>query len=324
VIQAQGLVKYYGERCAVSGVDFEVPTGQVVGFLGLNGAGKTTILRMLAGDLEPSAGSILVDGRDLQADPKGYRRRVGFLPEGAPGYADMSVAEHLSYLCRLRGVRGSSISALVQEVCERVDVTLYKDEPIRNLSHGYRQRVGIASTIVHAPDLVILDEPISGLDPVQIVEMRSLVRGLAGDHTVLVSSHILTEISQTCHHILVLREGEIALRGSEEELRRRTTSVHSISLSVRGDGQAAEALAGSLDGVTEAALLNESDGRADLSVAASRDLREELAARLVSEGFGLLRLVRNESELEAVFLELARGGSPSRPPAGDDAPEGGP
>jgi ABC-2 type transport system ATP-binding protein len=308
VIQAEGLIKYYGERCAVRGVDFEVPSGQVVGFLGLNGAGKTTILRMLAGDLEPSAGRILVDGRDLQEDPKEYRRRVGFLPEGAPGYADMSVSEHLSYLCRLRGIPSRSVAARVAEACERLDIGRYKDEPLGNLSHGYRQRVGIASTIVHGPELVILDEPITGLDPVQIVEMRSLVRGLAGEHTVLVSSHILTEISQTCHHILVLREGEIALRGSEEELRRRTTSVHSISLSVRGEGEAAEALAASIDGVREAALVYEGDGRADLTVSANRDVREELAGRLVSEGFGLLRLVRTESELEAVFLDLARGG----------------
>ena len=305
MIRVSGLVKYYGDRCAVAGVDFEVEKGHVVGFLGLNGAGKTTILRMLAGDLEPSAGTIHVDGRDLLADPGGYRKAVGFLPETVPLYLDMTVTEYLDYVGRLRSASGD-LSARIHEVCEQVDIADHAHLPIRHLSHGYRKRLGIASAIVHNPDLVILDEAISGLDPVQIVEMRSVVRSLAGSHTVLVSSHILTEISQTCDEILVMRAGRIAARGTESELLARLTSAADVEVRVRGAAEAASETVRGIEGVQGVTTQAVDDGTVSLTVSASEDVREEIVRRLVAANLGVLRIDRASGELETAFLQMTK------------------
>ncbi len=308
MIEVSGLTKYYGEHRAVDRVDFAIERGKVVGFLGLNGAGKTTILRMLAGDLEPSAGSIVVDGHDLLGDPQGYRRRVGFLPESVPVYPDMTVREYLRYVGALRGMAGAALDQRIDEVAARVDVSDHVDVPIDNLSHGYTKRVGIASVIVHDPDLVILDEAISGLDPKQIVEMRSLIAGLAGNHTVLVSSHILPEISQTCDEILVVRDGAIAARGSEAELMARFVQSNAVNLDVRGSrGDILEAIGG-VDGA-EPSFEGESDGVWTVRVQAQGDVREDLVAACVSAGLGVRRIDVAEGELEAAFLQLSEGTS---------------
>jgi ABC-2 type transport system ATP-binding protein len=306
VIKVQGLVKWYGDRCAIRGVDFEVESGHVVGFLGLNGAGKTSILRMLAGDLEPSAGIIEVDGRQLFSDPQAYRKAVGFLPEAVPLYLEMTVTEYLQFIGALRGVSKSILRTRIPEVCERVAIEEYRHDPIRHLSHGFRKRLGIGSAIIHDPDLVILDEAISGLDPVQIVEMRSLVRGLAGNHTVLVSSHILTEISRTCDRILVLKDGTIGARGTEDELRARFGDIRAIDLTVRGTEEAATAAVQGITGVDGVKLTDKSNGAVQLRLSVTADVREAVAAAVVGAGLGVLELSRTEGELERAFLELTR------------------
>ena len=320
MIEVRGLVKYYGDHRAVAGVDFDLESGHVVGFLGLNGAGKTTILRVLAGDLEPSAGSVRVDGRDLLEDPQEYRRRVGFLPETVPLYPDLTVTEYLRYVGQLRGLSGNGLEDRIRATCGRVAIARYADSPIRHLSHGYQKRLGIGSAIVHEPQLVILDEAISGLDPVQIVEMRKLVRGLAGKHTVLVSSHILTEISQTCDEILVIADGTIAARGTEEELLRRLGDTHVVALTLAGDRKAAEAAVRGVDGVASVEVTREEAGEVQLAVTATADVRAELARAAVEAGLGVLRMVRAEGELEAAFLELTRPHvDKAGPKAGEEA-----
>jgi ABC-2 type transport system ATP-binding protein len=306
VIQVSGLIKYYGDYCAISGVDFSVESGQIVALLGLNGSGKTTILRMLAGDLEPSAGSIQIGSHDLQAAPNDYRRRVGFLPEQVPIYPDMTVDEYLRYAGALRGLARADLLRRVDNVCERVDLNGYRFAPLDSLSHGFRKRLGIAATIIHDPEFVILDEPISGLDPVQIVQMRGLIKGLAGDHTVLLSSHILTEISQTCHEILVLRDGLIAARGTESELQARSRTAHNIQVTIRGDAKAGQDAIQAVPGVHQVTPISRDDTTVQFAVESDADCREAIARTLVQANLGLVELARSLDDLESAFVALTR------------------
>src|SRR6476469_10168301 len=221
MIKDKGLTKYYGELAAVRELDFSIDRGEVIGFLGLNGAGKTTALKILGCVLLPTAGDVKVDGIDIARDPHEVRRRIGFLPDTPPLYNDMTVGRYLKFAAELRGVVGSEADKAVTEAEEKTATREVHDRPIFSLSHGYRQRVGVAQALVHRPKLLILDEPTSGLDPVQIVEMRQLIRSLRGSHTILLSSHNLPEISQTCDRLLVIQNGEIVAQDTEQELAKR-------------------------------------------------------------------------------------------------------
>jgi ABC-2 type transport system ATP-binding protein len=218
VIEITDLHKYYGERRAIGPLSCSIAAGEVVGLLGLNGAGKTTTLRILACDLLPSSGSVTVDGIDVVERPHEVRSRIGYLPDTPPLYPEMTVRAYLHFAARLRGMSRADAERRVPEVEELTELGDVANDPIASLSHGFKQRVGIAQAIVHRPRLLVLDEPITGLDPVQIVEMRELLRSLKGDHTILLSSHILSEISETCDRILVIKDGQIAAAGTETEL----------------------------------------------------------------------------------------------------------
>lgn len=314
MIEINELTKYYGERRAVGPLSVSIEQGEVVGLLGLNGAGKTTTLRMLSSDLLPTSGTMTVDGIDLVDQPERVRPKIGYLPDKPPLYGEMAVREYLQYAGQLRRMKGA-IDKRIDEVIDLTDLHEYADEPIDTLSHGYKQRVGIAQAIVHRPSLLLLDEPISGLDPVQIVEMRNLIRSLRGEHTTVLSSHILSEISETCDRLLVIRDGEIVASGSEADLSAHMTSVHSFEITVRvpeasyrdSAGVAAREIAEEIDSVTAADLLPSDEpgsGIAKLSVSASGDVREELVKALVKADMGVLRLERSARELESVFLEL--------------------
>ena len=327
MIQIRDLYKYYGRRRALGPVSVDIDDGEIIGLLGLNGAGKTTALRILACDLLPSSGSVKVDGIDVVERPEAVRERIGYLPDTPPLYAEMRVAELLRFAARLRGVpTGKELDALVVEAEELTGLTGVSGDLISSLSHGYRQRVGIAQAIVHKPKLVVLDEPISGLDPVQIVEMRELVRGLRGRHTVLVSSHILTEISETCDRILVIREGEIVASGTEAQLSSSLLEGVRVRLTVRlagEDGEQAEREAkqavSKVDGVRNvqrAAHSEEGAGVVCLTVDASFDVREALARAVQESGYGLLEMSRHERELENVFLRLSGSGDGRGPGRG--------
>ena len=307
MIRTESLTKFYGSRCAVRDLSLSIESREIVGFLGLNGAGKTTVLRMLAGQLSPSAGRIEIDGRDMVAGGKDMRWRIGFLPERPPLYEDMPVRRYLDFAARLRGYDPSRASRRVDEVLATTGLTAYADEQISNLSHGYRQRVGIAQAIVHDPALVILDEPNNGLDPAQIKEMRTLIRELRSRHTVLLSSHILPEISQTCDRLLVIREGELVAAGTESELSSRFTDTRKLVVEVSGDA-----------GIIETTLLNLKNqnvitwyerneravGLSSVRVSLAEDTPEAVARALVQSGLGLRRLEPMSTELEALFLQL--------------------
>lgn len=215
MIRATKLSKFYGGKRALGPVSFEIADGETVGFLGLNGAGKTTALRILASDLRPSSGSIEVGGVDAVASPHEVRKRIGFLPENPPLYTEMPVVDYLKFAGELRGMTRVDLKRRLGEVLDIASLNEVANDPIDTLSHGFRQRVGLAQAIIHNPKFLILDEPTRGLDPVQIVEMRNLIHDLKQNHTVLISSHILTEISQTCDRLLVLSRGALVGEGSE-------------------------------------------------------------------------------------------------------------
>src|SRR5215470_3041928 len=314
MIRAQALQKFFSGRRVLGPLSFTIDDGETVGFLGLNGAGKTTALRILACDLRPSAGSVHIDGVDALENPHAVRRHVGFLPEIPPLYPDMTVGEYLRFAGRLRGMSARDVERRVPEVAARTHIEDVQAEPIRNLSHGYRQRVGVAQAVVHQPKLVILDEPTRGLDPVQIVEMRQLVRELKAEHTVLISSHILPEISETCDRILVLGDGAIVGSGTEEELSRGLASSRRVLVGVRPSGTVDDAIAAlrAVPGVTEVTAGGEVDGAQQLEVAAAEDVRAELCRALVETGHGVLSLGRAQHKLESIFLELVKGDGHAR------------
>jgi len=307
MIEVSGLTKYYGSSRAIYDLDFTIESGQIAGFLGLNGAGKSTALKILAGYLLPTSGSVKVEGIDLLANPDQLRPRIGFLPEQPPLYGEMTVRGFLSYLARLRGYAPGKVAGRVAEVAERTALTEALDALIGTLSLGYRRRVGIAQAIVHDPALVILDEPISGLDPVQIVEMRHLIRQLGGDHTILISSHILTEVEETCDSLVLLRDGELVAQGSEEELLQRFNSALSLRVTIRGDAKNAHAALTALPLVTGIDSEELPNGDVVLEVAINRDEPEAVARALISSGSDLRRLEASHNQLEGLFLEATTG-----------------
>jgi ABC-2 type transport system ATP-binding protein len=307
MIQVEGLTKYYGEHAAIRELTFEIQRGEVVGFLGLNGAGKTTTLKVLGCVLLPTSGRVTIDGVDVVHNPHEIRKRIGFLPDTPPLYEEMTVAGYLGFVAQLRGVPSREAKAQVEEVAAGTGLSEMLGEPISGLSHGFRQRVGVAQALVHRPSLLILDEPNSGLDPVQIVEMRSLIRTLKGQHTVLVSSHILSEISQLCDRLLVIQEGEIVAQGSEEELARNLGGSGYVEVEVRGSGTRAQQLLSALPGVTAVEVREEREGVAMLKVVAPQELRPQVARALVLDGLDVLRLDKGAQRLESIFLRLTQG-----------------
>lgn len=318
MIEVRDLFKYYGERRGAGPLSFTIAKGEIVGLLGLNGAGKTTALRVLACDLLPSSGTVLVDGIDLVDQPHEVRRRIGYLPDTPPLYGEMTVHEYLIFAARLRGLSAQDAEQRAEVVESAAQVEAVKDDLISSLSHGFRQRVGIAQAVVHGPQLLILDEPISGLDPVQIIEMRQLLRRLRGEHTIVLSSHILTEISETCDRLLVLGEGKIVAAGTEEELSKSLIGGTQVDLTVRTDSEGrARELLSKLEGVRSVQRISTRESGHDVvtfRVQAERDVREAVCKTLVGANMGLLEMVRRKDELESIFLRLTAAddkGAPS-------------
>jgi ABC-2 type transport system ATP-binding protein len=315
MVEMQGVVRYYGDKRALGPVSLEIGRGSTVGFLGLNGVGKTTLLRILACDLRPSSGVARVDGVDVLDDPDAVRARVGYLPESPPLYQDMTVGDYLTFVGRIKGLDADRVRRRVVEAEEATDLTDQHDDPIRHLSHGYRQRVGVAQAIIHEPDLLILDEPTNGLDPVQIREMRELINGLRETHTILISSHILTEISQTCDQILVLNAGEIVASGTEADLSERVLRSTDVVVEVRlppagaAGVEPVDAVVGLLASIPGAndARVERAGGTVTCRVRGARDLRADVCRALVGGGYDVLRLDRATRELEQVFVELVAG-----------------
>ena len=325
MIRASNLSKFYGGKRALGPVSFEINDGETVGFLGLNGAGKTTALRILACDLRPSAGTIEVGGVDAVAEPHEVRKRVGFLPENPPLYQDMSVDDYLKFSGELRGMTHAQVKKRLPDVLEITDLTEVHNDLIGTLSHGFRQRVGVAQAIIHQPKFLILDEPTRGLDPVQIVEMRNLIHDLKQNHTVLISSHILTEISQTCDRLLVLGKGALLGSGSESELGNVKGEIRAITVTVRAAPEVIEGtyresgdakgfiakVLSSIEGVTKVAEPYEQGGGWSFALSTTTDIRAEVSRAIVSAKLDLLKLDYSRSELENTFIRLVGGSDAS-------------
>lgn len=315
MIDVQQLFKYYGRQRAVGPLSFTIDKGQIVGLLGLNGAGKTTALRILACDLLPSSGSVLVDGIDVVDNPHAVRKHIGYLPDLPPLYPEMTVHAYLVFVARLRGGVSSKIAAKQAEKAQRLtQIDHVASSPIASLSHGYRQRVGIAQAIVHQPKLILLDEPILGLDPVQIVEMRHLLRSLAGTFTIVLSSHNLQEISETCDRILVLKQGEIVASGTEQDLSNKWLRGYRLWCTVRGDAEIAQRIVRQIESVTSVTPLanaqldaidqHDSCVRA-FEIHAEHDVRAAVVRALVSDNIDVIGMTKGSRELESVFIHLA-------------------
>lgn len=319
MICAEKLSKFYGGKRALGPVSFTIEEGETVGFLGLNGAGKTTALRILACDLRPSSGTVSIGEVDALANPHEVRKRIGFLPESPPLYQDMTVSDYLHFAGQLRGMSSAAARTRLPKVLDITHLEDVADDAISQLSHGYRQRVGVAQAIIHNPTLLILDEPTRGLDPVQIVEMRNMVHDLKKNHTVLISSHILTEISQTCDRLLVLGKGAILAAGTEKELTKDIVDIKTITTVVRpGSGKSADEVASCLEKIAgveavkgvdidQSPQAQQAQAR-EYRIACSRDVRAEVSRAVVSEGHDLLKLDHGHSELERTFLKLVQGG----------------
>jgi len=309
MIEVTRLTRYYGDHPAVVDVSFSIADREIVGFLGLNGAGKSTTLKVLAGLILPSDGNVKIAGVDALDAPDSLRQRIGFLPEEPPLYREMRVNDFLVFCGQLKGMTRADAQARLPEVCRLTDLEGREDWLIDELSHGYRKRVGIAQAIIHNPDLVILDEPISGLDPAQIVEMRRVIRGLKDHCTVLLSSHILSEISQTCDRILVLHDGALVAQGTEDELASRAQGGSRLSLSVAGTdpaplSAALQAFAGATEITVEPA-----GARIEATCVVEGDQRGALVAHLVGAGLSVWEVTSSEAELEQIFLGLTRNSS---------------
>jgi ABC-2 type transport system ATP-binding protein len=317
MIQVEGLTKRYPRHTAVEDIHFEVEKGQIVGFLGPNGAGKTTTMRMLTGYLPPSAGTAKVAGFDVLDQPKEVKRRVGYLPENPPVYPDMTVSEYLHFAGQLKGIASSSIARSTDVAIDRCNLGDVRHKLIHQLSKGYRQRVGLAQAIIHNPEVLILDEPTSGLDPRQIIEVRDLIRSLGGDHTVILSTHILPEVESTCESVVIISRGRLVARDSVENLTHRLRGEERILVSVRGGN--AENLQELLLRVPGVLAVQPAEARPELSSfevqsSAGVNPRSEIARAVVGAGMALESLQTAAQSLESVFLQLT-GATADAPPA---------
>jgi len=309
LIEVQGLTKFYDERPAIQDVTFSVPKGQVLGFLGPNGAGKSTTMRILAGFLGMSAGKASIDGYDVFSHSLDVRRRIGYLPETTPLYNEMRVAGFLDLMCRLRGVTPSRRRPRVDHAMTVCGLEERRSEIIGRLSKGLRRRVGLAQAIVHDPKVLILDEPTAGLDPAQTRETRNLIKEVGREHTVILSSHILPEVSATCERVLIINQGRLVADDTPRRLTERFGREHGqeIEMLLRGEAGAEEieARLRAVEGVDEVAVSSEGEGlwRAIVS-GMSPGFREELTRVAVEAGFGVREVQARKLTLEEVFLSL--------------------
>jgi ABC-2 type transport system ATP-binding protein len=316
MIEVENLTKRYGPTLAVSDVTFEAQKGEILGFLGPNGAGKTTTMRVITGYLPPSEGRVRVAGYDVVEEPLEAKRRTGYLPESPPVYPDMTVTEYLAFVGRIKGISRRALKSRLAEISERCAVTDVLNRQIGKLSKGYRQRVGLAQALIHNPEVLVLDEPTAGLDPKQIIETRELIKGLAGRHTVILSTHILPEAAKTCQRVVVINAGKIVAVGTPDELTRRLQGFETILLTVEGLAADVKDKLQRVEGVNLVEPRDTSDGRVTYEVHAEKgkDVRAELARAVVESHWKLYELKTSGLSLEDIFLKLTTKDLTEEPP----------
>ena len=306
MIEVQHLSKRYGRVTAVDDVSFRVERGEILGFLGPNGAGKTTTMRILTGYMPATEGRATVAGFDIFDKPLEAKRRIGYLPETPPLYPDMTVREYLDFVARIKGVPSKEKKERVTTVMQRTHVDDMADRHCSKLSKGYRQRVGLAQALIHNPEVLILDEPTAGLDPKQIIETRDLIRGLAGDHTIVLSTHILPEVAQTCQRVVIINKGRVAAIDTPDNLTARLRGAETLYVQLDSAGADAASALTALPGVTRVTLSERRNALEGFEVESERgqDIRRDIARAIVSRGWGLLELRPMRMSLEEVFLQV--------------------
>jgi ABC-2 type transport system ATP-binding protein len=322
VIEVQHLTKHYGPVTAVHDVSFKAERGEILGFLGPNGAGKTTTMRVLTGYMPPTDGKALVAGFDVLEQPIEAKLRTGYLPETPPLYPDMTVADYLMFCARIKGVPRADRASRVKTTMELTRIADVATRHCAKLSKGYRQRVGLAQALLHNPDVLILDEPTAGLDPKQIIETRRLIKELGGEHTVILSTHILPEVSQTCQRVVIINKGRVVAVDTPENLTSRLQGSGTLFIEIDSLGADALPTLSSVAGVT-GVTVSERRGSAtgyEVMTAPDRDVRRELASAVVGRGWGLLELRPMRMSLEEIFLSLTTEETDSPASAGDAAP----
>jgi len=325
MIKVEGLTKRYARHVAVKNISFEVGKGEIVGFLGKNGAGKTTTMRVLTCFLPPSAGKATVAGFDVIEHPFDVKKNIGYLPETPPLYPEMQVDDYLSFVAKLKNIPSADIKKRVDEVCERTAIGEVKHTIIGKLSKGYRQRVGLAQAIIHNPPVLILDEPTSGLDPEQQQQARQLIASLSGDHTIILSTHILSEVEQSCSNVIIINNGEIVAVDSVANLHRRGRTTEVISVEVAGaEPPRVRQKLEEVPGVARVISRDSRDGTAAFEVEAMENffVRPDLARAVVQSGWNLIELKAVGETLEEIFLDLTRserGAVPVKPDSAEAA-----
>jgi len=322
VIEVQHLSKRYGPVTAVDDVSFRVERGEILGFLGPNGAGKTTTMRILTGYMPATAGKAVVAGFDVFDQPIEAKKRTGYLPETPPLYPDMTVAEYLTFVAKIKGVPSADRRLRVKRMMDRTHVAEMANRQCAKLSKGYRQRVGLAQALIHNPDVLILDEPTAGLDPKQIIETRQLIKELAGDHTIVLSTHILPEVSQTCQRVVIINKGHVVAVDTPDNLTSRLRGSETMYVQVDTAGADIATSLGRVAGVTRVVEADRRDGLVGYEVESERgrDIRRELARTIVSSGWGLTELRPMRMSLEEIFLSLTTDEAAAAAPAGGETP----
>jgi ABC-2 type transport system ATP-binding protein len=302
IIHVEHLSKTYGPHRAVRDLSFSVKKGEVVGFLGPNGAGKTTTMKIITGFMAPTSGSVMIAGFDVFENPIEVKKRIGYLPETPPVYGEMTVEAYLRFVARLKGVESSRIEKLVERAIEKTDLGQVRKRLIQNLSKGYRQRVGISQALVSDPEILILDEPTVGLDPRQVAEVRQLIKDLAGQHTIILSTHILPEVQAACQRIIIINDGQIVAQDTFEGLSRRSAGATRVHLKIARPAESFPSIIRATPGVR--AVLAVVPGSFEIETDGLSETTQELALRTVTAGVGLIELREESLNLEDIFLKL--------------------
>ena len=299
MIEVKNLVKKYGNHTAVKGISFKVDTGKIYGFLGPNGAGKSTTMNIMTGCLAATEGNVLINGHDIFLEPKAAKKCIGYLPELPPVYMDMTPIEYLTFVGKARGVKKNVLSSQIQEIMEMTGIDNMKNRLIRNLSKGYRQRVGLAQALVGYPEIIILDEPMVGLDPKQIIEIRELIKSLKENHTVFLSSHILSEVSEICDYVMIISDGRLVASDTPENLS-KNFSGNTLELTVKGSENAVVSSIRHIAGVNGITVKSNENGVIKAVITSDRDIRSDVFAAFQAS---ILEVSSSSMSLEDIFLK---------------------
>lgn len=307
MIEVSNLVKKYGDHTAVDHLSFQIEKGKIYGFLGPNGAGKSTTMNMITGYIASTEGKVMIDGHDILEEPEAAKKCIGYLPEMPPLYFDMTVLEYMKFAADLKKIPRNQKDKQIKEVMDMVKITDMKDRLIKNLSKGYRQRTGLAAAILDFPDIIILDEPTVGLDPKQIIEIRELIRTLAKDHTVILSSHILAEVQEICDDILIISKGKLIAEGSPDELEELTHGKETIELTILADETSVKQVLSDFSDIDDVNWLDVSKDSCHIQINTNKDSQEicaDLSLKFAQKKMPVAQMFVNKATLEDIFLEL--------------------